>query len=180
MKILFFTLIFFPLFSYAKTWKIVENESKIEFVATQNNSKITGSFKKFAGKIIFDKNNLANSNVDLNIDISSLETSLDEARETLKTKDWFDLTNFKNANFKTTKFQKISDKEFQADAKLTIKGIAANIVIYFSFDEYNKNRAKASGRAIIKRYDYNIGAKNLQNAHGVANDVVINFTLSAI
>ncbi len=180
MRILFFILLFFPLFANAKSWQIVEDQSKIEFVATQNNSKIIGSFKKFNGKIIFDKNNLEKSDVDINVDITSLETSFSGATETLRTKDWLDIATFHNANLKTTKFTKISDNEFQADAILTIKDISAKVLIYFSFDNYDENGAKASGKAVIKRSDYNIGAKNPQNAHGVLDDVAINFVLNAI
>ncbi len=177
--ILFCAIISTINFANAKEWKIDTNLSKLEFVATQNNAKVNGAFKKFSGLINFDKNNLATSKIDINIDISSVEASLSDAAATLKTEAWFNLAKFPTANFKAEKFTKISDKKFKADGKLTIKGAAIPLSLEFVFDEYLANKAKATGKALIKRTNFNIGAKDPANAHGVKDDVEVNFVIVA-
>lgn len=177
--VLFYALFLIPNFANAKEWKIDASQSKIEFTTMQNNSKITGSFKKFSGLINFDRNNLTGNKIDINIDISSVEASLSDAVLTLKTDAWFNLAKFPTANFKAEKFTKISDKKFKADGKLTIKGATIPLVLEFTFDEYSPSKAKAGGKTIIRRADFGIGAKDPANAHGVKDEVEVNFVIVA-
>ncbi len=164
----------------AAEWKIVPQKSKIEFVAMQNDAKVSGSFKNFSGKINFDKAQLTSSKVEIEIDMNSVEASLSDAAPTLKTSEWFAVKAFPKATFVSEKFTKISDKKFSADAKLTIKNKAVPTKIEFAFEEYSTNKAKAVGTATIKRSDFGVGAKDPANAHGVKDDVVVSFVVEAV
>ena len=183
MKKIFFLITTFFLttnFANATEWKIVPEKSKIEFKATQNDSAVTGSFKKFSGKINFDPAQLKNSKVVIDIDTTSVESSLSDATSTLKTVEWLSTKAFPQANFSAEKFTKISDKKFSADGKLTIKGKSIAVKFDFTLEEYSTTNARAVGTVVIKRNDFAIGAPDPANAHGVKNEVAVSFVINAI
>lgn len=173
-------LLLTPTLSSAADWKIITDKSKIEFSAMQNSTKITGSFKKFDGKIDFDQTQLKNSKIAITIDTNSLTTSLSDATSTLQTLEWLGVKAFPKATFNADKFAKISDKKFSAAGILTIKDKSVPANLEFSFSEYSAKKAIAIGFLTIKRSDFQIGAKDPANAHGVQDDIVINFTINAI
>ncbi len=169
-----------PTLSNAAEWKIVPAQSKIEFKATQNSSAVTGSFKKFSGKINFDPAQLKTSKVEIEIDIVSVEASLSDAVSTLKTPEWFSSAAFPKATFVAEKFTKVSDKKFTADGNLTIKGKSVPTKLEFTLEEYTAAKAKAVGLVTIKRADFAIGAKDPANAHGVKDEVAVSFVVNAV
>lgn len=106
----------------APAWKIIPAKSKIEFKVAQDNSIISGSFKKFSGKINFDPAQLKTSKVEIEIDIASVDASLASASETLQGTSWFASKAFPKATFTATKFSSKDNKNYRADGVLTIKG----------------------------------------------------------
>ncbi len=173
-------LLTIPYISSAAEWKIIPEKSKIEFKATQNNSAVFGSFKKFSGKINFDPAQLKTSKVEIEVDTNSVEASLSDAAPTLKTPEWLSAKAFPKATFTADKFTKISDKKFSADGKLTIKDKSVPAKLEFSLDEYSAVKAVATGSVMIKRSDFMIGAKDPANAHGVKDEVAVVFAVNAV
>jgi polyisoprenoid-binding protein YceI len=161
-------------------WKIIPEKSLLEFKVNQDNSSVHGSFKRFSGKIYFDKNQLNKSKIAIDIDTSSVATSFAESLEILKSKTWLSVENFPNASFKAEKFTAISGgKSFRADGKLTIKGKSTPLSLEFVLEEYSANNAKAVGKAKIKRSSFEIGDRDPKKANDLKDEVEINFVVSA-
>jgi len=89
-------------------WKIIAQQSKLEFKASRDNSPITGSFKKFDGQITFDKNQLSKSKIQIDVDTSSVEISYSEADATLRGKDWLSVKAFPIATFTSNSITLVS------------------------------------------------------------------------
>jgi polyisoprenoid-binding protein YceI len=152
----------------------------LEFKVNQDNSSVHGSFKRFSGKIYFDKNQLNKSKIAIDIYTSSVATSFAESLEILKSKTWLSVENFPNASFKAEKFTAISGgKSFRADGKLTIKGKSTPLSLEFVLEEYSANNAKAVGKAKIKRSSFEIGDRDPKKANDLKDEVEINFVVSA-
>ncbi len=166
-------------FAVVKQWQIIADQSKLEFVANQAGSDVKGSFKKFSGEILFDKNALNASKVNIEIDLSSVFTSSSETVETLKSKDWLDIKSFVKATFKSEKFSKISENKFSTTGILTIKNKAVPVKLEFEFKEYSASQAKAVGTATLNRNDFGIGNKDEKLANGVKGVVKVNFEIVA-
>jgi len=165
----------------ASEWKIIPENSKIMFQATQDNSPISGSFKKFDGKIIFDKNLLNKSSVEINIDTTSADTSFAEGLETLKSAEWLATLAFTKATFKADKFITLpsTTKTYQGNGTLTIKGKSVPTTIEFTFPEYGVAKARAEGTATIKRSAFGIGNRDVKKANGVQDSVKVYFVIEA-
>ncbi|MBL6664547.1 MAG: YceI family protein [Rickettsiales bacterium] len=162
------------------SWEINPEHSSLEFVAYQNNSNIEGSFKDFDGDINFDKDNLDESNVKINIYTSSISMSFSEALETIKNKDWLSTELFKKAIFESTRIYRGSGpKQYKADGYLTIKGVKVQTTLDFVINEYSKTSAKITGSTTIKRARFKVGPLSQLKSQGVDNRVDIRFVISA-
>ncbi len=161
------------------TWQILPAQSKIEFIAN-NSSVISGSFNKFAGMIAFDKADLKNSQVIINIDLNSLKTSFNGADDKLRTKEWLDIKGFPAAQFKSEKFSQVNKDQFHCDGSLQLKGVKMPVGLDFYFREYSNSKATAAGIAKISRSAFGVGDKDEKKAEGVKDMVEIKFIISTI
>lgn len=161
-------------------WGIVENKSKIDFLVKQDKSEIKGNLKKFSGIINFEANDLKNSQVEIKIDMTSIDIAFAQALELVKTAPWLAVKIYPEAIFKANKFTNLSGKkQFMAHGNLTIKGKTVPVDFEFTFKELTKSNANLIGKAIIKRSDFDIGNKDPKKANDVANEVEINVELEA-
>lgn len=161
-------------------WKIIPSKSKLEFRAIQENSSITGSFKKFDGKINFDKNQLTKSKIQIDIDTTSIDISFNEALETIKNAAWLSVQAFPKATFTATRFTNLSaQKTFRADGMLTIKGKTIATPVEFILEEYSQTNARAVGKTTIKRSAFLVGDRDPKKANGVKDEIEITFMINA-
>lgn len=163
----------------APEWKIIPAKSKIEFKVAQDSSTISGSFKKFSGKINFDPAQLKTSKAEIEIDVTSVNASLDSASETLQGAAWFASKTFPKATFTATKFSSKDNKNFRADGFLSIKGKQLPVVLDFNFTELSENKAHAIAKATIKRSTFAVGDVDPKKANGVADDVFVTIDIAA-
>lgn len=162
-------------------WKIIPAESKLEFNAIRENSNISGSFKKFDGKIFFDKNQLQKSSVTINIDMDSLDVPFGEVASVLQGATWLAVKTFSQATFTADRFTLLNgDQNFLADGKLTIKGKTLPASVEFTLEQYSETAARAVGKATIRRSTYGIGDRDLKKSNGVKDEVEVKFTVNAV
>jgi polyisoprenoid-binding protein YceI len=161
-------------------WEIIDNKSKLEFVATQNGSKVSGSFKKFKGKINFDPNLLEKNSVEIEVDTSSIEIPFLEAMETAKSVGWLATETYSKAIFKSNNFIAMPGKNnFSAKGILQLKGKEVPINLNFNLKAINDRYAHAIGNVVLKRTDFNIGDKNINKSNGVLDEVLVSFEIQA-
>ncbi|MBP7709595.1 MAG: YceI family protein [Rickettsiales bacterium] len=160
------------------TWKIVPTQSRIDFKVSQDGSNIVGYFKKFDGKINFDKNQLNKSKVAIEIDTNSVVVSLAEASRTLQNLEWLSTKAFPKATFSAEKFSG-SGKNFKADGNLTIKGRTAPASLTFTFEESAPNKAHVVGKTTLKRSAFGVGNSDVKKANGVKDEVEVSFVVNA-
>ena len=163
-----------------REWKIIPSKSKIEFKASQDKTDISGSFKKFSGKINFDSSQLQSSTVQIEIDTTSVDTTFSEAADVIQGAVWLATKAFPTAIFKSEKFTALPDKKsFRSNGTLTIKGKTLPVVLDFTLKEYSTTNAHAVGSAVIKRSAFGIGENDHKKANGVKDDVIVTIDVAA-
>ncbi len=157
-------------------WKILPAKSKIEFVAKQNKSSISGSFRSFDGKINFDPTYLQNSDVEIAIDTSSIDISFADAAEMVKNATWLDIKNFPKATFKSNKFVIFGNainKQYHSDGSLTLKGKTVPVILEFTLKEFGDKSAHVIGSAVLKRSNFGIGDSDPKKSNGIDDEVKV-------
>ncbi len=125
-------------------YKVDTKQSSLKFEAVQNGSPITGKFVNFDGVINFAKDDLANSNAKINIQMNSVTADYAEVPKTLKEKEWFDVSKFSTATFEAKGFKYLgSDKHpaYSAEGTLTIKGISVPVKLDFTLPEVTPQKS---------------------------------------
>ncbi|MGY4748753.1 YceI family protein [Pannonibacter sp. Q-1] len=86
-------------------------------------STTDGRFGTWDAKLMIDADQPANSSIEMTIDTNSLDTFWADRDTHFKSADFFDVAQFPEATFKSTKVTKTGEQTLQIEGDLTIKGI---------------------------------------------------------
>ncbi len=153
------------------------DKSKIAFTFKQFGVPVDGQFGKFTADVAFDPAKPETGKADFSIDMKSLRLPGKEAIAEAQKKDWFNSAAYPTARFVTTQIKSLGGGKFQADGKLTIKGITRDVAAPLTVTEQGALRV-ADGSLTIHRLDFNIGEGSWKDTDTVANDVQIKFRVA--
>src|SRR5260221_14786395 len=109
----------------ADSYKIDPVHSNLGFsVKHMMVSNVIGQFDQYDGKIMFDPKDLANSKIDVTIQVSSINTRNEKRDGHLKSPEFFDATKFPTITFVS---KKITATDMTGD--LTVKGVTKEVTI---------------------------------------------------
>jgi polyisoprenoid-binding protein YceI len=148
----------------ADTFKIDKAHTNIVFFVNHlGYAKVIGQFNEFAGTIVMDQNNIANSKVDLVIQANSVDTDHAARDKHLRSPDFLNAAEFPQITFKSTKIEKTGDKTGKITGNLTILGKALPVTMDVIFNKMAKHPlpvykgvivAGFSARAKVDRHAY--------------------------
>lgn len=161
-------------------WVIVPAQSQLTFTGTQNGAPVTGEFKTFTGEILVDPNDLSVGSIDIVVDITSLNTSYADLKETLLTSDWFNPKLFPKAEFKATQFKQTGKNAYEAIGTLTIRDKSAPVTLNFTAQELVPNKRQVVGSTVIKRSTFGVGQGEWASTDTVKDEVTVAFKVVAI
>lgn len=138
-------------------------------------------FNKTSGTVVLDKA-AKTAEVNVEIDMTSIDTGYDTFNGHLRGPDFFDTEMFPTATFKSTKVNFEGDKPTSVEGELTIKGITKPVTLEItSFTNkahpmLKKDTIGANATAVIKRSDFDAG----KYAPAVSDEVTLDIALEAI
>ena len=139
-----------------QAWIIDLAQSKLVFSAKQYGQDFSGYFERFGGDIFFDPEQLNESRVHIEIDISSLDTgSADRDLQALSSV-WFDSDPYPKAIFEAGRFEAKGDQLYIAHGFLTVRGVRMPLVLPFQLQIYD-NSAHMIASFSLNRLDFDIG-----------------------
>lgn len=133
-----------------------------------------GLFSMVEGTLTLDEAAPENSSVEATISIANLFTGNSKFDDHLKNKDFFNITEFPKATFKSTKVEKTGDKTAKVTGDLTMLGITKPVVLDVTYNKSGvfpmnqKPTVGFSATTTIKRSDWGM---NYGVAMGVSDDV---------
>jgi polyisoprenoid-binding protein YceI len=92
-------------------------------------SKVRGQFESFSGTVAFDEETPTNTTVDIQVDVTSINTKDEQRDGHLKSPDFFDAGNHPVVTFKSTRVEQKSATEGKLYGDLTIRGITKEVVL---------------------------------------------------
>jgi len=112
-----------------EVYKIDATHSSINYSLRHILSKYTSSFTKLSGDITVDRDNLEKSSVTATIDVAGLTTDSEGRDKHIKGPDFFDVTKFPTATFKSKSWKKTGENTFDVTGDLTIKDVTKEVVL---------------------------------------------------
>lgn len=170
----------FALLAAAPAWAqqaLVADRSEIKFTANQLGVNVAGEFKEFSAEVQLDPRNLDASRIKLTVATGSATMHNPEADANLPQAVWFNVAQFPQASFESTRIRALADGKYEAEGKLTIKGVSSDVVVPVTLVQSGE-LTTASGSLPIKRLTYKVGDGEWSDTSMVADEVRIDFKLA--
>jgi len=165
--------------AFATEYKsIASDKSTIAFTFKQMGVAMDGNFKKFSAQISFDTSKPQLAKAAFDIDLTSIDTG-SPADEEAQSKAWFNTKVFPKATFVATQIKPTTANQFSVTGNLTIKGQTKEVKFPLQYSSQGNN-GSFTGSVIMHRADFSIGEGSWAKFDVVANDIQINFNISAV
>src|SRR4051812_37955074 len=112
-----------------ETYKIQTAHSSINFGVRRFFTKIPGSFARFEGTVVVDRENPEKSSTEANIEVSSVNTNDSKRDAHLQTGDFLLSEKFPAIHFKSKSWTKTGVDTYDVAGDLTIKDITKPVVL---------------------------------------------------
>ena len=168
----------------SKAWQIDSAHSDISFSITHFFTPVKGAFNSYNANILFDPNDLENSSIDVQIDVSSVDTKNERRDNHLQSDDFFNAENWPHITFESENIRKTGDNSFVAVGKLTIKDVTKEFALPFKLlgvmdhpMQENTQVAGITSETSINRTDFGVGVGDWAATMVVGDEVSINLNL---
>ena len=163
----------------AVEYKAIQPEkSKVTFQYKQMGVAMDGQFKKFNAQLNFDPAKPAAAQAQIEIELASVDAGSSDADDEVVGKSWFNAKAFPKATFVAKQIKATGANQFEVSGVLTIKGKTQDIKFPLKYAPQG-NAAVLSGGFVMRRGDFAIGEGIWSKFDVVANDIQVNFQLTA-
>ena len=157
---------------------IVPAKSSVTFSYKQMGVAIDGRFKKFAAQVNFDPAKAEQAKASFEVELASVDAGSSEADDEVVTKSWFNVAAFPKASFVAKQFKQTAPNQYEVTGTLSIKGQSREVKFPMKHTAQGKDGVLTGGFT-LKRGDFNIGEGMWAKFDVVANDIQVNFSLTA-
>ncbi len=155
------------------------DKSSVSFSFKQMGVGMDGHFAKFSTQLSFDPAKPEQTKASIEIDLASVDTGSGEADQEVVGKSWFNTGAFPKALFVAKQVKQTAPNAYEVLGTLTIKGRARDIKVAMKHTPQGK-QGLLSGSFTLQRADYAIGEGMWSKFDVVANDIQVNFQLTAV
>lgn len=145
--------------------------------------EVPGYFRDFTGTVNYDAKDVTKSTVEFSAKTTSVDTGVVPRDNHLRTKDFFDVENYPEMTFKSTKIEK-KGKGLLMTGDLTMRGVTKSVSFPFNVVGFIKDEKSgattmgATAETVINRRDFGVNfGGNLPNGSPTLSDdikVVLN------
>ena len=169
------------------TWTIDPAHTAVEFaVKHMMITTVKGRFAAVQGTVEIDESDITGSQVDVTIDVASIDTREEKRDAHLRSPDFFDVERFPQLRFVSRQVEK-GGKGLRLIGDLTIRGTTREIVLDVEesgrgTDPWGGERAAFTATGKLNRLDYGLKWNQALETGGVlvANDVRITLDVQLI
>ena len=146
-----------------------------------------GSFKDFSAEVKADKSDFSDLSTTFTIQVKSVNTDNENRDGHLKSPDFFDAEKFPTIVFKSTSIKKISDKKYELEGELTLRGVTKKVKWDLKYngtvkDGKGNDHAGFKATTTINRKDYGVSWNKVLDNGGltVSDDVELTVNVELV
>lgn len=144
-------------------WKVDGAHSEVGFsVKHMMVSKVKGTFDQFTAEIEANPTDLTTASIQFTIDVASINTRNNDRDNHLRSADFFDVEQYPNLTFTSTKIEKTDEDEYKVTGDVSLHGVTKQETFNVTFEGLAKDpmsgaeKAGFSAEGKIKRSDYGL------------------------
>jgi len=127
-------------------------------IMRQGYNNLVGGFREFDGSIVFDEQNVSNSKVEITIKTASFYSGWAARDKDLRSPNFFNVQEFPEMKFISTKIVKTGDKTGTMSGNLTLLGVTKPVTLTVKFNRKGTRKDKTfsgfSATGTIDRTDW--------------------------
>jgi polyisoprenoid-binding protein YceI len=172
-------------FAAPETFVFDKSHSKVGFQIRHWLTKVEGRFKDYSGTIVLDRENPANSKVEVTIQTASIDTDNERRDEDLKSPTFFDAAKFPTITFTSSKVQPRDKDLYEVTGNMTMHGVTKTVSVPVRHTGFlNLGRVEKAGFEgvfTINRKDFGITWNRVADQGGamLGDDVEITLLVEA-
>jgi polyisoprenoid-binding protein YceI len=114
----------------ASTWSIDASHANAQFsVKHMMVSNVRGAFSNITGTLELNDKDITKSQVNVEIDASTIDTRNEKRDAHLKAADFFNVAKYPKLTFKSTKVKRIGKGKLKVTGDLTIRGVTRSVIL---------------------------------------------------
>jgi polyisoprenoid-binding protein YceI len=155
------------------SWQIDATHSGINFsIRHMVVSKVRGRFAKYAGAIRVDEDDITRSVVQATIDAASIDTGTPQRDAHLRSADFFDVEQFPELRFRSTRIERIEADRYRVTGELTIRDVSREVSLDVEYggrakDPWGNERVGFVAKTALDRKEFGLGWNQVLEAGGV-------------
>jgi polyisoprenoid-binding protein YceI len=173
----------------AKTkWVLDSTHSELSFkIKHLMISNVSGSFNNFQVEVETENEDFSTARIKATAEMASISTNNEQRDTHLRASDFFEVEQYPELTFRSTKVEKEDDDSFQLYGDLTLKGVTREVKLNVEFngvtkDPWGGERAGFVVTGKIKRSDWNINFNATLETGGLvlSDEVKINSEIQLV
>ncbi len=154
-------------------WEVDSAHSSIDFsVRHMMISRVRGTFHDFEATVEADPNDLTTADIQVSVDVASIDTRNEDRDNHLKSADFFEVEKYPKMTFQSTNIVKKGGSEYDLTGDLTLHGVTKPVTFSATFegvakDPWGNEVAGLSAKGKIKRSDFGLTWNNTLETGGV-------------
>lgn len=168
----------------ASSWRIDNAHSLVKFSIEHFFVPVTGTFSDYNVSLNFDPENLAESSINAEIAVNSVNSENEKRDAHLQSPDFFHAEKFPKMVFKSTQIKKTGEKTYVAVGDLTIRDVTKTVELPFTFLGAMENPMNPgnivggiTSELTISRNDFGVGSGSWAATAVVGEEVTITINL---
>ena len=170
-----------------RTYKIDKSHSEAIFQVRHLLTKVRGRFTDFDGAIEFNEANPEQSNVHFTVTTTSIDTAEPDRDKHLRSADFFDVDQYPQITFVSTRIQKRGAETYDVTGTLTMHGVTKEIVLPVAHlgkakDPWGNERLGFEAETALNRKEFGLNWNAALETGGflVGDDVKISLQIQAV
>lgn len=176
-----------PLSAEVRSWEIDKEHTNFYFSIDHIYAKVQGRFTDYKGSVLFDPDNLQESNISFEIKVKSLDTGISKRDRHVLSKDFFDASAYPLMTFSSSSISKAGENMYTVKGELTIKDVTSELSFPLTYEgvrdhPFSKGSEVAgfNARLSLDRLAYTVGDGKYYKMGAVGKDVDILVTIEAL
>lgn len=150
-------------------------------------STVRGRFAGVKGTIVLDEANPANSSVEAEIDVATIDTRQEQRDAHLRSADFFEVEKYPTMTFRSRRVERLGNDRYRIVGDLTIRDVTREVVLDATDegrgrDPWGGDRLAFSATTTIDRRDFGLTWNQALETGGVlvGNEIRISIDVQAV
>lgn len=169
-----------PALAEPTVWRLEPAASLLTFTPRLAGGEFASRFERFAVALRFDPADLANSSLQVTVDLLSARTGEADRDAALQGAEFFATARWPQARFASSSIRGLGGNRFEARGKLTLRDVTLDVTVPFRFDNGAPvaGKARMTGSTTVQRLPFGVGQGEWRSTEWLDDRVRVEFALT--